>query len=472
MKPKLINKKRKEQIGPDGKKKKVLIERTGDWLCPKCKNLNFAFRLKCNRCQLSKGQTPQISNEQNQNQGQINIGNDPNLLNQLNLISKSKLLLREIQQQQQRVQQTPQNQINTVNQIANNNNNFQLLNNNLNYAMNMGINNCYNNINIYNLSPSQIEQLNQLNQQNQRYINSANNNINNYPIIPQLNQQLNQINKNNQLNNQNLAQSNNLNNQNLTQLQLNNQINRQITNNNNNQINNQLNNQINQQLLNRYHNLDPSFINRLNQQQKNQIVNNIDDYDNLSKGINLISLNNMNDFNKNVQNLGFNSNTSNVNNINHNNPLWNNNNNYDVGSIGEDAVCLRVVEPRLVVVLLPYLLRECLGLAALHESMGCLEPVDVWLELCGESMVVDAEHGRRVVAFGAYDGGDVESADGAVVDHPREEALRHWRRGGCVEVPSEWCYAADGVGTYALLSCQGVVEGLANEQSHFVERAA
>lgn len=34
--------------------KKVLIERKGDWACPKCKNLNFSFRLACNRCKLPK----------------------------------------------------------------------------------------------------------------------------------------------------------------------------------------------------------------------------------------------------------------------------------------------------------------------------------------------------------------------------------------------------------------------------------
>ena len=33
-----------------GKKKKPFIEREGDWICAKCKNLNFAFRVRCNRC--------------------------------------------------------------------------------------------------------------------------------------------------------------------------------------------------------------------------------------------------------------------------------------------------------------------------------------------------------------------------------------------------------------------------------------
>lgn len=35
-------------------KKKKLTERVGDWVCIKCKNLNFSFRVICNRCELPK----------------------------------------------------------------------------------------------------------------------------------------------------------------------------------------------------------------------------------------------------------------------------------------------------------------------------------------------------------------------------------------------------------------------------------
>lgn len=38
----------------DDSKKIKLTEREGDWSCVKCKNLNFAFRIKCNRCQITK----------------------------------------------------------------------------------------------------------------------------------------------------------------------------------------------------------------------------------------------------------------------------------------------------------------------------------------------------------------------------------------------------------------------------------
>ena len=36
------------------KGKKQFSERAGDWVCVKCKNLNFSFRSVCNRCQLTK----------------------------------------------------------------------------------------------------------------------------------------------------------------------------------------------------------------------------------------------------------------------------------------------------------------------------------------------------------------------------------------------------------------------------------
>ena len=35
-------------------RKKKFIERKGDWRCSKCKNINFSFRDKCNKCQISK----------------------------------------------------------------------------------------------------------------------------------------------------------------------------------------------------------------------------------------------------------------------------------------------------------------------------------------------------------------------------------------------------------------------------------
>jgi len=42
------------------KKKKPFVERVGDWVCIKCKNLNFSFRVICNRCQLTKAESDKL----------------------------------------------------------------------------------------------------------------------------------------------------------------------------------------------------------------------------------------------------------------------------------------------------------------------------------------------------------------------------------------------------------------------------
>lgn len=45
----------------NSKKKKPFQEREGDWNCFKCKNLNFSFRVICNRCQLSKKESESLT---------------------------------------------------------------------------------------------------------------------------------------------------------------------------------------------------------------------------------------------------------------------------------------------------------------------------------------------------------------------------------------------------------------------------
>ena len=51
-----INRKSSNKSIPNNPKneKKPFDKRKGDWLCPECHNLNFAFRIVCNRCQLPK----------------------------------------------------------------------------------------------------------------------------------------------------------------------------------------------------------------------------------------------------------------------------------------------------------------------------------------------------------------------------------------------------------------------------------
>ena len=64
-------------------KQKQFSERLGDWICFKCQNLNFAFRIFCNRCQLSKEESYQYFNgfnEKNKNiENMINNNNTTNL---------------------------------------------------------------------------------------------------------------------------------------------------------------------------------------------------------------------------------------------------------------------------------------------------------------------------------------------------------------------------------------------------------
>ena len=56
------------------RKQKPFTEREGDWICKCCKNLNFAFRVECNRCKLPKGADANTnSNEENKNTNKENI---------------------------------------------------------------------------------------------------------------------------------------------------------------------------------------------------------------------------------------------------------------------------------------------------------------------------------------------------------------------------------------------------------------
>ena len=57
------------------KKNKPFIEREGDWVCKNCKNLNFAFRLECNRCKLPKDSDTKSNNVD------INLENKKNQIN-------------------------------------------------------------------------------------------------------------------------------------------------------------------------------------------------------------------------------------------------------------------------------------------------------------------------------------------------------------------------------------------------------
>jgi hypothetical protein len=71
-----------------GKKMRPFTERTGDWICKNCRNLNFAFRSECNRCKLPKkdafenpkNKDTNIINE-NENKNKNNSGDDEHNIN-------------------------------------------------------------------------------------------------------------------------------------------------------------------------------------------------------------------------------------------------------------------------------------------------------------------------------------------------------------------------------------------------------
>ena len=50
------------------KTKKPFEIREGDWTCSNCNNLNFSFRVKCNRCELAKEQSEQNKTKENKEQ--------------------------------------------------------------------------------------------------------------------------------------------------------------------------------------------------------------------------------------------------------------------------------------------------------------------------------------------------------------------------------------------------------------------
>ena len=58
------------------KRIRPFTERTGDWFCSFCKNLNFAFRVVCNRCHISKAE----SEKNNEKESKNNESKDSNFL--------------------------------------------------------------------------------------------------------------------------------------------------------------------------------------------------------------------------------------------------------------------------------------------------------------------------------------------------------------------------------------------------------
>jgi len=94
------------------KEKKNFIKKNGDWKCPYCFNINFAFRSSCNRCRLSKQVKLTFSQNGNNNMQNINNIINNNMNFQMNKIIQNNLL-------------NNQNNNNIINQDNNNNSQFQ-----------------------------------------------------------------------------------------------------------------------------------------------------------------------------------------------------------------------------------------------------------------------------------------------------------------------------------------------------------
>ena len=45
---------RNKNTSSNNKKNKIIKEKMKDWVCPLCNNLNYSFRIICNRCKMSK----------------------------------------------------------------------------------------------------------------------------------------------------------------------------------------------------------------------------------------------------------------------------------------------------------------------------------------------------------------------------------------------------------------------------------
>ena len=124
----IINIKNEEKDSKElSSKKKKFAERVGDWICTKCKNLNFSFRVICNRCELSKTENDRLYDQY--------INNLPNCQN-----------INELFNKQTNYNQNYANYINS--QCFNNQSNFVC--NNSNIPVNYNIinqpqinNNCY-----------------------------------------------------------------------------------------------------------------------------------------------------------------------------------------------------------------------------------------------------------------------------------------------------------------------------------------
>jgi len=118
-------------------RKRQFIEREGDWVCMKCKNKNFSFRIICNRCKLPKEDSDKLYEQHMLNlsklvkqnemlQQQVFNKNCPNLAYNQNLYAFNPNLFSP---NSSPLFDNNNNNNNNLNEL---NNNYYLNNNNLN----------------------------------------------------------------------------------------------------------------------------------------------------------------------------------------------------------------------------------------------------------------------------------------------------------------------------------------------------
>jgi hypothetical protein len=61
------SKQQQQQNQSDAKRKKQFVEREGDWVCMRCKNKNFSFRIHCNRCKIPKRESEELYSQHMKN---------------------------------------------------------------------------------------------------------------------------------------------------------------------------------------------------------------------------------------------------------------------------------------------------------------------------------------------------------------------------------------------------------------------
>lgn len=115
----------------DERKRKPFTERKGDWRCSQCHNLNFAFRLICNMCQLPLYQSSNMNTNMKMIKPNKNINSFPQSQMPIQMPNQPAMQMQFQPQLPYQFQQLPRIQQNQVNPFYQNmlNNQINIYNN-------------------------------------------------------------------------------------------------------------------------------------------------------------------------------------------------------------------------------------------------------------------------------------------------------------------------------------------------------